>query len=185
MRFNYLHGGMGEALQRLRFEKIPAAMRPPLCAILTALFVAGGAFGLEGYRVDRARALESAAQVRVERSRALLAQTKIARTRVDSLLTLDSRLRKVRLSGSVLALRLIDIAGRVPSRAWLKSISRTASGISITGHAEGSRVLSDTIGNLMSSRSLRAPSLVRASAESNSQMDGLVSFEIRLQDGSK
>lgn len=186
IRFDYLRNRAPDALDWFRSREIARPLQAPLAAVATALLVVLAAFGIETYRADQARSVERLAQMRVEQSRADLAKTTLERTDIDALLALDRRLRGIRLSGSLLAQRLADIANHVPGRAWLSGISPTSNGISISGHAEDLGALSETIADLMSSKTVRSPSLVRAGKDDLSQgKPDLLSFEMRVEDGPK
>ncbi|MBV8639368.1 MAG: PilN domain-containing protein [Candidatus Eremiobacteraeota bacterium] len=102
------------------------------------------------------------------------------RSDVDVLLALDAKLRRIRLSGSMLSHRLADIGNHVPSEAWLTSIVRTDDGLELRGRAQGLHVLSETVADLMSSSAASSPTLVRAVREEHGAP--LISFTIRAEE---
>ena len=123
------------------------------------------------------------ASLRLEQSRAAFAATKVVRTDVDRLLALDTRLRQIRLSGSVLSHRLADVGNHVPARAWLTSIARTNDGLELHGRAEGLNVLSQTVADLMSSKAAASPTLVRAVREE--RQNAVITFTIRAHEAQR
>ena len=181
IRFNYLRNappGFNRAV-----EELPQALHVPLVSILAALLIVGCAWGIEGVRIRNARLAEQSAQVRVEQSRQALQRAALVQMDVQAMVTLDRDVRSIRRSGYVVAYRIADIGNRLPSQAWLTSISRTQDGISIDGHALGLRALADSMNRLMVSGAVSAPELIRAAHE-NSAAAGAdqLSFELRLQE---
>jgi Tfp pilus assembly protein PilN len=179
MRFDYAHESIPDVLDRLRATRLPEECRTPAWALVTALLVVLAALPLEHYRVASAQHDAAQARMRLDRARERLARLKLARVRVDEMLALDQRIRTIRLSGSVLCLRLADVANHVPSKAWLTSLTQATDGTSIAGRAEGLDVLSETLADLMSSTTAAAPSLVRAGRDANIPgVASLLSFEL-------
>ncbi|MDQ2864688.1 MAG: PilN domain-containing protein [Candidatus Eremiobacteraeota bacterium] len=178
IRFNYLRSFTAIAQAR----NIPRHVQAPLAAIAATLLVVAAAWGIEGYRLSGARTMEAVAQARVERSRAELARTALARADIDSMLALDARLRVIRRSGSTLAQRLADIANHVPDHTSLSSIVGSGGGISISGHAQSLRAISDTISSFMAARTVADPALVRMQRDDLSGTAAVLSFEMRVEE---
>jgi Tfp pilus assembly protein PilN len=179
MRFDYAHESMPDALDRLRAMRTPPESRTPAWAVLTALTVVLAAIPLERDRVAKAQSGVIAAQQRLSRARTELARLKLARARVDEMLALDGRIRRIRLSGSALCARLADVANHVPPKAWLTSLTQAVDGTSIAGRAEGLDVLSETLADLMSSATAAEPSLVHAGTdETIPAVRSLLSFDL-------
>ena len=181
MRFDYLNDSVPESLGRIRSLKAQKETHAPLTAIVTAILAIFAAWGIENYRLADARAAVASAEVRARDSRQELAKTKLVRVEVDRMLTLDRRLREVRSSGVTWSQRLTDIANHVPREAWFTSFTSEQGKIDINGHAHGLVVLSDTIAGLMSSKTLRSASLVRAGKDDGTN-GTILSFEMRAQD---
>ena len=179
MRFNFLNDAPPDILDRLRNTRVPVEMRTPLSALATAVFVVLSWWGLERYWLSDAQREERVASSRLLESRADLAATKVARAGIDQLLSIDRRLRDVRISGSVLGAALSDIANHVPRHAWLTSLSDTHDGVEIMGRADGIGSLSQTIADLMSSRTAASPNLVRATRDE--QAKGLFTFAVAVE----
>ncbi len=176
--FDFLHDAPPAAIDRLRSVRICEELRTPLWALVTAIVVVSAWYGLERYWLDSARREEAAATVRLAESRADLAATKLVRTNVDQLLAFDRHLRTIRLSGSELAAKLSDIGNHVSARAWLTSISTVQDGMEISGRADGLVALSQTIADLMSSRTATSPTLVRASKDDRAK--NLIAFTLEV-----
>jgi Tfp pilus assembly protein PilN len=180
MRFNYLKDAPPAPVEHLRGLRIPREFRTPVAAIATAAIVVCAWSFLEHHWITEAAREEALATVRLEESREAFAATKLVRSDVDQLLALDGRLRRIRLSGSVLSHRLADIGNHVPAQAWLTSIARSSDGVELHGQAEGLNVLSDTIADLMSSKAAGAPTLVRAVRDDRSS--SVLSFTIHAEE---
>jgi Tfp pilus assembly protein PilN len=178
MRFNYLSDAPPEVIERVRALRIAAELRTPLYAFVTACFVVLAWCALERQWISGSIHEEAVAAMRLERSRAAFAATKLVRANVEDLLALDARVRKIRLSGSRLAGRLADIGNRIPAQAWLTSIDRSNDGFELEGRAEGLNVLSRTVASLMSATAASSPTLVRAVKEDSA--NGLIRFTMRV-----
>ncbi len=181
MRFNYIQDAPPEPIEHLRALRIPLELRTPLGALVTAILVVCAWWTLERHWIAAATREEAVASQRLKQSRAMFAATKLVRSNVDQLLSLDGRLRRIRLSGSGLSHRLADIGNHLPSAAWLTSIVRTPDGLELHGRAEGLNVLSATVADLMTSTAAASPTLVRAVKEDRAR-DALVTFTIRAQE---
>ncbi|MGD0969379.1 MAG: PilN domain-containing protein [Candidatus Aquilonibacter sp.] len=182
MRFNYLRDSAPEAFEYLRPSRIPEALRTPLAAFATVLIIIGAWWIVEQLLLAQARGEMRAQSLRLSASRVALRDLKLRKTRVEQLLSIDTRLREIRRSGAVVSSRLADIANHVPARAWLTSIARVDSGLQIDGNAEGLDGLSDTVADLMSSSNAAAPDLVRANKEDRDQSGTIIAFEVRVGD---
>jgi len=180
MRFDYVHDGRPDALERLRPSRIPEQLRTPLAALLTTAIVVCAWWGIEQFLLAQARDDVKEQSFRLTVSAAALSQAKIRQTRVETLLVIDSRLREIRRSGAALASGLADIANHVPNRAWLTSIARVDDGLEIDGRAEGLDGLSETLADLMSSSHVASPDLVRASKEDGDRTGRLIAFVVRV-----
>lgn len=180
MRFNYLRDTSPELVEQVRALRVPAALQVPLSALFTAVVVVTAWWFLEGHWISEAAREEAIASIRLEQSRQAFAATKLVRSDVDELLALDARLRRIRLSGSVLSYRLADIGNHVPHEAWLTSIARTGESLELRGRAKGLHVLSATVADLMSSNAASSPTLVRAAREERAA--SLIDFTIRAEE---
>lgn len=183
MQFNYLNDSPPELIEQVLGLRIPTQLRTPLGALLTSIIVVSSWWMLERHWVAEATREEASASIRLDQSRAAFAATKLVRSDVDQLLTLDGRLRRIRLSGSVLSHRVADIGNHVPARAWLTSIARSSDGLELRGRAEGLNVLSATVADLMSSRSASSPTLIRAIRDDRET--GVINFTIRADETAK
>ncbi|HVA28117.1 MAG TPA: PilN domain-containing protein, partial [Candidatus Baltobacteraceae bacterium] len=182
MQFNYVGASVPSIVERLRAIQIPDRLRSPLCAFVTVLVVVAAWWGIERQSLNRALAQQHAARVRLAESRAALARANVERNDADEMLELDRRLREIRLSGSRLAVRLADVANRVPARVWLTTLSQNANALDVRGRAESMARLGDAIGAFGSSAFVRNPTLVRADKEERSGAAPLVAFEVRADE---
>ncbi len=179
MNFDYLHESVPEPLDRLRHVKIAAELQTPVRVFIAALVFVVFAGGIERYRLTDARSVETQAASRAEASRAALAQTNLARVKVDRLLALDRRLRGVRISGSIVAEHFIDVADHLPRGVWLTSLARREKSVEIVGKAEGVNAIAGVVAGLMAGRTVHAPALISAGRDDRSQV---MSFEMRAED---
>lgn len=179
MRFNYLRNAPPDAIDRLRSFRIAKPLQWPLAVIGTIAVTYLGAYVIFGVAIGAAHTLEAEAVMRLDASKAALAERQLERVRVDDLLAFDRRLRAIRTSGSRVSLRLADIANRVPEHAWLTTLSRTSSGIAIAGKSTGFPVVGTTMEGLMKSATLSAPTLIRANEEDHRH---IVVFEVHADE---
>jgi len=180
MRFDYLHDGVPDAIDRLRNVRVSNEVKRALVACVVALLFASGTFGIERLRVAQAASIDAQAYARLTATRRELAATNLERIRIETLLDLDRRLRAIHRSGALLARRIVDIANHVPTHVWLTTIARTPSGITIDGRAEGLRAVSETIAAFTGGSTIASPSLVRANADAPSSSRALLAFELTL-----
>jgi len=180
MRFSYLHDARPDALERLRPSRLPEGLHTPLASLATAIVVVVAWWGIEHMLLAQARQELGQQTFRLDASRLALREAKLQRVHVDSLLESDTRLREIRRSGALLASRLADIANHVPTRAWLSSVGQVNDALEIDGHAEGLDGLSDTVADLMSSKTAAAPDLVRASKDQTDHSGELLEFAVRV-----
>jgi hypothetical protein len=182
MRFDYLCDSAPEALDYLRPSRIPEALRTPFAAFATVVVIVGVWWIVEQLLFAQARSELQAQSLRLSASRIAIHDLKLRKTRVEELISIDTRLREIRRSGAVLSSRLADIANHVPAQAWLTSIARVDSGLLIDGNAEGLDGLSDTVVDLMSSSNTASPSLIRANKEARDRSGTIIAFEVRVGD---
>jgi Tfp pilus assembly protein PilN len=182
MRFDYLRDSAPEAFEYLRPSRIPETLRTPLAAFATVVVIVGVWWIVEQLLLAQARGELQAQSLRLSASRVGLHELKLRKTRLEQLISIDTRLREIRRSGAVLASRLADIANHVPDRAWLTSIARVDGGLQIDGNAEGLDGLSDTVADLMSSSNAASPSLIHASKEDRDRSGRIIAFEVRVGD---
>lgn len=180
MRFSYLRHSPPDAIERLRALRIAPELQAPLSALVTACAVILGWWCLERHWIAVARLEEARALAHLQDSRNAFAATKIVRADVNRLLALDARLRRIRVSGSVVARSVVRIADELPKRAWLTSITPFQSGLELQGYAAGLDTLSETVKRL--DRRGSAPVLVRAAGEDRSP--AFLSFTVRIGDRS-
>ncbi|MGZ3499198.1 MAG: PilN domain-containing protein [Vulcanimicrobiaceae bacterium] len=181
--FDYLHAPRPAVVRKMLEARVPERLHNPLLALGLAIAVVVGAWGIESYRLQSAVRLEERYQQRFDQSRRELARTKVFYSRLQRLVALDKQIAAIVRSGDDDARRLAEIANRLPERAWLTSISRDATGISLEGRAENLRVVSRTMGALAQSRVLRNPVLLDASSSGRGG-DQLFHYQVHV-DGAK
>jgi Tfp pilus assembly protein PilN len=180
VRFNYLRDSAPDVFEYLRPSRIPELLRTPLAALVTIALVVGAWWVIEQILLEQARGELQAQTLRLNTSKVALSEVKLHRTRLEELLSIDTRLRKIRRSGAALSSGLADIANHIPERAWLTSIAHVDAGLQIDGRAEGLDGLSETVADLMSSSTVASPNLVRASKEERDRAGTIVAFEVRV-----
>lgn len=173
MRFNYLRDAPPDAIDRLRVISNTPQARPMLSFLATSVLVTACAWGLQAAHLHEADA-------QLERARQLLDENTSAIVRVNAkilalrrLTDIDSRLREIRMSGAVTAVRVTRIADELPDRMWLTELASTTEGEDIEGRVVGL----DQLGFLLA----RIPAMnlleVRAAGESD---DRLLEFHTRM-----
>jgi len=178
-RFNYLGDSIPTLVERARSVRVPERLRTPFSMLGTSALLVVAWWGLAQYWLSSASLEEQHAQVRLTRSRAALAQARIERVGTEKLETLDRALRSIRLSGSMLGVRLADLANHVPDNSWLTSLSDRDGMVTIDGRSEGIVPLGKTLTQMLAMASVSDPSLVRAARESRAGIPELISFEVR------
>ena len=179
MRFDYLHDAPPDIVERIAGFRVPAELRTPFAALLTACLVVLAWWSLERHWIAEAMREEAVATSRLEQSRAAFDATRLNRANVEQLLALDRSLRQIRLSGAMLSAQLADIGNHVPRQAWLTSIDRADGGFELQGRAAGLSVLSKTVADLMSSKIAFSLALVHAATEERSN-GALIAFTLRV-----
>jgi Tfp pilus assembly protein PilN len=181
MRFNYLRSGAPEVIERFHSGYIPARLQTPLAALVTVVVAVCFWWGIENLLLHQAIAELHVQTARLNASRTALEKARLRRTRVESLLALDNRLRDIRRSGAQVAGELADIANHVPRRAWLTDIARVDQGMEVEGKAVGLDGLSDTVSDLMSSKSASLPELIHAARDGGTDSTPTMTFTLHLQ----
>lgn len=184
MKFDYLRDAPPAFVERLRPSRIPEYLRTPLAALATSICVVAAWYAIESLQVQQAARELAVEKARALASRSDLSLARVQRAHVEGLIALDDRIRSIRRSGAVTSSMLADIANHVPRRAWLTAIRQSGGAFEIDGTADGLDELSDTLAGLMSSRTARAPALVRAAQEDRDGA-GRVSFQLRTGAGAR
>lgn len=179
--FDYLHDARPDTLRRILAVRVPKRLYSPLCALLCAWALLAGAWTIELHRLSEARALAHAAQTRYEASRRALERTEISYRRVQRLVALDERVRRIEGSGDRDARRLVAIGNRLPAHAWLTSIAERNDGIALDGRADALDTVASAVVDLAAGNGLPAARLV--GVERSVDAAGVFIYHVRLSGG--
>lgn len=180
MRFDYVHSARPVFLQTLLEVRVPERLHNALLALIGAVVVIGGAWGIDAYRLREALRVESVYQQRYDDSARRLQQTHVYYDRVKALVDLDRRVRSIAASGDADARVLAEIANRLPAHAWLTGISHDGTGMALDGRAKDLGVLSGVMHGLMQARHLHSPTLVSAVLDKVHGHDAAMKYEIHI-----
>jgi hypothetical protein len=182
-RFDFLHDGWPDAVQRVASLRVPRrlhAAAATLAAVLSALAV-GTAF--EAVRTRDAAALEARQQARVEAARMRLAAANLELREVAKLRETGRRLRAIRSSGVRVVARLARLGNLVPRGAWLTSIEAEGDGFGIEGEAVDVRALDRTLANFVADREAGETRLLRMGRLARAPRPSLVTFALHVGEG--
>lgn len=174
--FDYLHSARPDIIVRILEFRIPSRLQSAIAALAGSIVIAGGAWGIESYRLSAALTVETTYQANYERSETALARENVYFDRVKNLVALDKRLRDITASGNVTARRLAQIGNALPQKAWLSSISRDGDGLLLEGGASDMASVGRVLSALTNAHGISNPTLVDASADSRA--DGTVKFTV-------
>lgn len=180
MRFDYLHSARPMLVTRIFELRIPPRFHNVLFALAGAIIIVAGASGIEAYRLREALKVEAVYQQRSDQAREQLRAANVYSGRVQGLISLDRRVRRIAASGDEDARTLAEIANRLPAHAWLTSISRDETGLALQGHAKNLEILGNVIRRLMHAKHLHHPTLVNALADKDEGRDTGMKYEIHV-----
>lgn len=148
--FDYLRDAPPEWIERIRSARLPRHLHGSARALIAVAVVIATMLGIETWRLNAELAMEHAARVRFDRTKASLSARQLAWQQLDALIAQDRRLSDIRRSGSVIAARLARTGNLLPTETWLASMT-AAHGVSLDGSATNlaavSNVLERMIGN--------------------------------------
>lgn len=183
MRFDYLHSPRSLHLVRILEFRIPERLLGGVFALIGAVALLSGAWGIQAYRLHEALQLESVYNGRRIQAARDIQRVSVYYDRVRALVDLDRSVRRIAASGDADARTLAQVANQMPRHAWLTGISHDDTGLALEGHAKNLDVLSGVLQGLMHVRELKKPVLVTASAEREDGLDAGVKYRIHV-DGS-
>lgn len=163
--------------------QIPFALRAPLFAVTTALFITCGAWGIEGYRLTCAVATEAQSRARYEESRLEVSRMKVLYARVDRLAAIARHVRDIEVSGDRHAALFADVGNRLSAHVWLTAISDDETGVAMTGKARDFSALSRAMKSLWAPGRY-APALIHAGREVRRGRSEPLRYDIHL-DGAR
>ncbi len=179
--FDFVRSAPPDWLRYLLEIRVPQRLHNALIGVLAAILFVSGAWVIEHHRAATARAIEVAYRQRFENSQRALIRTKIFYERVQALIALDRRVRRIVASGDADAYRLAQIANNLPTHAWLTSISRDPSGIALEGRADNLGVLSGVLRGLMRARDLRNPTLTSAQLVWEHNNQSVIKYAVHVE----
>jgi hypothetical protein len=182
VRFDYLHSARPMLVTRMFELRVPARLHNAFYAVAGAVIVVAGAWGIEAYRLREALKVQTVYQQRSDEIREQLRATNLYYDRVRAVASLDRRVRRIAASGDEDARTLAEIANRLPAHAWLTSISRDESGLSLQGHAKNLEILGNVIRGLMQAQRLRHPRLMNALADKEQGREVGIKYEIHVDE---
>jgi hypothetical protein len=173
--FDYLRDEAPEAVERVLALGVHPEAKALASVVVIAAIVLLGAWAIGEFHVSKERSTLAQARAYLERS-TVEANNVLARARrVRSWLSLDRRIRAIRISGSATARNIAFAANALPLDAWLTSIRYDPEGYSVTGRAVG-------LGGV--ERALHAYRTIRLTAvrSSGSNSARIVDFEARVSE---
>lgn len=174
--FDYLHGPRTHMLQKLFELRVPERLHIPLLALCASLAATGGGWSIEAYRLSCALAAEHRYETALLESTREVARADVYARRVSDLVEVDRRVRGIVRSGPAHAAQLAEIGNALPSHAWLTSVDRDTTGITLQGQTRDLTTLAAVLESLSHLRGARVPMLVDAAASSHR-----ITYEIRLE----
>ncbi len=182
MRFDFLRDGLPDAVEGVLAFRLPRRLRTAAVALVTLLCVLAACAAFESVRTNAATAIESREQSRLDLAKDRLAAANLELRDVTALLETDRRLRAMRASGTLAAMRLARIGNVVPRGVWLTSVQPSATGFDVDGEAVNLAALNRVLSNLIDGDATRRTHLLRMTRVARERAASLVSFTLQLQD---
>jgi hypothetical protein len=182
MRFDFLHDGLPDAIERALAFRLPRRLRTAAVALVTLICVLAACAALESVRTNAASAIESRERSRLDAAKDRLAAADIELNDVAALLETDRRLRAARASGTLATMRLARIGNVVPRGVWLSSVQPSAAGFDVEGEAVNLAALDRVLSNLLDGDRSGRTHLLRMTRVARARGPALVSFTLQLQD---
>lgn len=170
-------------MRRLRELRIPEQFQSVLLALTAASIAVFGAWFIDSRRLHHSLELQSIYKRRFDAAQRALRHAKVYEARIRRLVALDERIRGIRSSGYADARKLVEISNRLPNSAWLTGISYDGDTLSIEGRAPDLRTLSSVVRSLTEAADLHNPSLVSATAVSDSPKNPGIKYTLHVQGG--
>lgn len=180
--FDYLCGGR-VSYRRIRLALAQSASEGVLTPVLACVLVLAAAWSLESAKLQRARVLEETLSRQAEHT-----QRQSARIALRYRLATQIRARLAVIdaavgSGAEEARQLTEVAGALPRRSWLTSLSVEGSNLALEGAAPDLRELGRTIGALGNMRGIGDVALVEAAAFPQARAPEALRYRIRVTRG--
>jgi Tfp pilus assembly protein PilN len=179
-RFNFLHFGAHEALERLRAVEVSPPLRRSTACLCLSIALVSAATAVERVRCDAAERDASLAQARLvaaERDVRSLRNTLAMVTRLGSI---ARQVREMRSSGRSFAARFAEIGVQLPSGAWLESLHDDDGVVLLGGQADGYATVARAIRAIAQVRGVAQLELVAAHAVDAPGVAAVVAYRVRL-----
>jgi Tfp pilus assembly protein PilN len=173
VRFDYLRDAPPDAIDRLRVISNTPQARPMLSFLAMSVIVTACAWGLQAAHLHEADAQLERARQLLDENTAAIVRVKAKILALRRLTEIDRRLREIRISGAVTAVRVTHIADQLPGRMWLTELASTTEGDDMQGRVVGL----DQLGFLLARIPMMKLLEVRAAGESD---DRLLEFHTRV-----
>jgi hypothetical protein len=182
MRFDFLHDGLPDAVEGALAFRLPRRLRTAAVALVTLICVLAACAAFESVQMNAATAIESRERSRLDAAKDRLAAANLELNDVAALLETDRRLRAMRASGTLVAMRLARVGNVVPRGVWLSSVQPSATGFDVEGEAVNLAALNRVLSNLLDGNGAERTHLVRMTRVGRAHGPALVSFTLQLQD---
>ena len=180
--FDYRRSAPPSFIRRIVELRVPEHYQSVLIALGMSAIAVFGAWLIESRRLHQTLEMQSIYQQRFDAAQRALRHAKVYEARIRQLMALDSRLNTIRSSGGADARQLAEIANRLPERAWLTGIAYEGDALAIEGRATDLNALSAVIRNLTNASTMRSPSLVSATAVTDTNRRPTIKYTLRLED---
>ena len=181
MRFDFMHDARPEIVEALLHPRVPARFHA-LCAAVAILAAAAlSAAGIEQWRAASALGIEARAQQRFEASKIELDRVAQQTSELETLVARDRALRRIRVSGSVIAAKLARLGNLIPRHAWVTSMSAQSDGYALRGRANDFGSLATLLARLIDDRTDGRPATI-AIDRAQPQRSSTLTFDIRLDE---
>lgn len=183
--FDYRRSAPPPFVRRVLEIRISEQYHSVLLAFAAAWLAIAGAWFIESRRLHHSLEMESIYQRRFDAAQRALRHARLYEIRINRLVALDRRIRGITSSGYEDARRLVEIANRLPNRTWLTGISYDGNALAIEGRAADLRTLGSVVRNLNGAADLHNPSLVSATAVSDSPKDLAIKYTLHVDAGTE
>jgi hypothetical protein len=180
-RFDFLRDGLPDAVEGALALRLPRRLRTAAVAMMTLICVLAACAAFESVRMNAATAIESRERSRLDLAKDRLAAANLELNDVASLLETDRRLRAMRASGTIVAMRLARIGNVVPRGVWLSSVQPSAAGFDVEGEAVNLAALDRVLSSLLDGDPAARTHLLRMTRIARAHGPALVSFTLQMR----
>lgn len=179
-RFNFLHLGVHEVLERLRGVEVSSPVRWSIVCFCLSVALVSATTAIERVRSDTAERAATLAQAR------LVAVERDVRTLHDALAmvarlgSMARQVHKVRSSGLSFAERFAAIGTQLPSGAWLDSLHDDNGIVMLGGQAKDYATIGRAMRAITRVRGVVQSDLVTARAVDEPGNTAIIAYRVRL-----